>query len=117
MRFVVFMATLNFMALLMSGCGLLYTNIHIPRAYRSATPGEVKSEISDATVTGKSCYHSLLFLFAWGDAGYAAATQNALNNDPDAILYDVKTDMQVKSYISLYSRYCTVVTGKVAKIK
>lgn len=99
----------------LSGCGILYTNIHVPRAYRSATPGEVSSDKNDEMVTGKSCYKSLLFLFAWGDAGYAKATEKALGGRTDVILYDVKTDMQVKSYLSLYTRICTHVTGKITK--
>jgi len=102
---------------LLSGCGILYTNVHVPRAYRSATPGDVEASQNDPIVTGKSCTHSLLFLFAWGNGGYAAATKNALKNYPDGILYDVQSDSQLKSVLGLYTRLYTVVTGKVAKRK
>ena len=107
-----------FLAVLgLSGCGILYTNIRMPRAYRSATASEVKSEAGDKTVSGKSCNRSLFFLFAWGDASYAAAARNALQNDPDGLLYDVKSDMQAFSVLSLYTKTCTIMTGKVGKVK
>ena len=60
-------------SLLFSGC--LYTNIHSPYSYRSATPQEAKAAAGDETVTGKTCYHSILWLVAWGDAGSAAAAK------------------------------------------
>ena len=97
--------------------GCLYTNVHEPRAYRSATPSDVKASSSDETVTGEACSHSVLFLVAWGDAGYAAATGKALEGKPGAILYDVKTDTKATSLLlGLYSRLCTIVTGKAAKL-
>lgn len=103
-------------SLLLSGCGALYTNIHLPRAYRTATPNEVRSEKADPMVTGKACYQTVLFMVAWGDAGYAKATSNALKNESDAILYDVKADAQLRSVaFGLYTQACTIVTGKVAK--
>ncbi len=98
------------------GCGLLYTNIHAPRSYRSATPNEVKASPTDETVSGMACYQSWLFLVSWGDAGYGAAVKNALGGR-DAILYDVKADMKVNNVLlGLYSKVCTRVTGKAAKL-
>jgi hypothetical protein len=98
------------------GCGMLYTNIHAPRSYRSATPSEVKASPTDESVSGMACNMSLLYLVAWGDAGYAAAVKNALGGR-DAILYDVKADMKVNNVLlGLYSKVCTRVTGKVAKL-
>jgi hypothetical protein len=97
------------------GCGILYTNIHAPRSYRSAAPSEVKASPTDEALTGMSCYQSWLFLVSWGDAGYAAAVKNALGGR-DAILYDVKADMKVNNVLlGLYSKVCTRVTGKAAK--
>jgi hypothetical protein len=99
-----------------AGCGLLYTNVHAPRAYRSATPSDVKAATADRTVSGQGCYQSLLFLVAWGDASYAAATRDALGADTDAILYDVKADVKATSVaFGLYARVCTVVTGRVGR--
>jgi len=101
-------------ASLSSGC--LYTNIHAPRAYRSATPSDVKAASSDPTVSGRSCYRTALYLFAWGDAGYSAALADALAGDPKAVLYDVNTDTHVRSYVvGLYSKICTVVSGRVGR--
>ncbi len=109
---------LIFAALLFSGCGIIYTDIEIPRAYRSATPIDVASKPTDKVVIGESCNQSVLFLFAWGNGGYVAATKNALENEPPgSILYDVQTDMKGKVYaFGLYTRICTVVRGKVASL-
>ena len=105
-------------ALLCSGCGIIYTNIEVPRAYRSATPIDVASKATDKIVVGESCNQSVLFLVAWGDGGYVAATKKALENEPPgSILYDVQTDMKGKVYaFGVYTRICTVVRGKVASL-
>ncbi len=97
-----------------SGC--LYTNIHGPRAYRSATPADVKARHSDARTMGTACNQTALWLFAWGDAGYAAAVGDALQDDPGGVLYDVQSDVKVTSVLfGFYSRICTVVTGRVGR--
>ena len=103
------------MAFLLSGCGLLYTDIHLPRAYRSASPIDVDSKASDTIVTGEGCNLSVLFLVAWGNGGYAEAVKNALAEEPSgSILYDVYTDLNAQAYLfGLYTRSCTIVTGKV----
>ncbi len=80
------------------GCGVLYTDIRVPRAYRSAAPSDVTAAPSDETVTGEACYQSLFFLVAWGDASYAAAARNALGGHTDATLYD-KADQKATSYL------------------
>ncbi|MBI5243467.1 MAG: hypothetical protein HY922_07230 [Elusimicrobia bacterium] len=102
------------LAALLSGC--LYTNVHMPRAYRSATPSEVKSAGADKAVSGQACARSVLYLFAWGDAGYAAAAKDALKGEPpNAILYDVKSDRAAQAYLlGIYSRTCTKLTGRAA---
>ncbi|MBI3298420.1 MAG: hypothetical protein HYZ75_09675 [Elusimicrobia bacterium] len=101
-------------AVSLTGC--LYTDVRMPRAYRSATPADVKAAPADAAVTGRSCMRSLLFLFAWGDAGYAAAARDALKESPDAVLYDVKSDVKLNSYLlGLYSQSCTIVTGRAGR--
>ncbi len=98
----------------LSGC--LYADVRWPRAYRSATPSDVKAAAADPIVTGMACNKSLLFLVAWGDAGYAAAVKAALKDQPEGLLYDVRSDMKVNSYlIGLYSKTCTVVTGRVGR--
>ncbi|TPW21323.1 MAG: hypothetical protein FD126_807 [Elusimicrobia bacterium] len=101
-------------AVSLSGC--LYADVRWPRAYRSATPSDVKAAPADPVASGTSCNTSLLYLVAWGDAGYAAAVRAALKDHPEGLLYDVRSDMKVKSYlVGLYSRSCTVVTGRVAR--
>lgn len=99
----------------LSSCGIIYTNIKVPRGYRTATPAEVKSAPDDPTVTGQACNRSAAFLFAWGDGSYAAAVENALGKR-DGILYDVRADIKVNAYVlGLYTKVCTVLSGKVAK--
>ncbi|HXT00164.1 MAG TPA: TRL domain-containing protein [Elusimicrobiota bacterium] len=99
----------------LSSCGLLYTDVKVPRGYRSATPSDVKTAPDDPTVTGKSCSHSLLWLVAWGDTSYNSALKNALG-EKDGILYDVRSDVKVNAYVlGLYTKACTILTGKVAK--
>jgi hypothetical protein len=102
-------------ALFLSGCGLLYTNIHLPYSYNSATPSDVHAQKEDPLATGQACNQTAAFLVAWGNAGFAAATQKALEPYPQSTLYDVKTDVKVSSYVlGLYTRTCTIVTGKVS---
>ncbi len=98
------------------GCGALYTDIRVPRAYRSATPSDVRATPSDESVVGEACYQSVFFLVAWGDASYAAAARNALGGHTDATLYDVKVDQKATSFlVGLYSKVCTVLTGKIGR--
>jgi len=99
----------------LAGCGLVYTDVRYARAYRASSPADLATSRADRTVTGTACSRSALFLAAWGDAGYAAAVKDALKEDPQALLYDVRADFQAKSILAgLYTRVCTVVTGRVA---
>ena len=99
----------------LSSCGLVYTDIKVPRGYRTAAPSEVKSAPDDPLVTGKACNRSAIFLFAWGDASYASAVRDALGTR-DGILYDVRADVKVDAYLlGIYAKWCTVVTGRLAK--
>jgi len=99
--------------LMLNGCGLLYTNVRVPYSYRSATPMDVHATKDDVTLTGHACTTSLLYLVEWGDSGYAAAVSDALKKDPQAILYDVKMDVKLQSYVlGLYTHLCTIATGK-----
>lgn len=94
--------------------GCLYANVHAPRAYRSATPADVKALPQDKRVSGRSCNRSILFMAAWGDAGYAAAVKDALSEHPDSMLYDVQSDVQATSILlGIYTRVCTIVSGRV----
>lgn len=99
------------------GSGCLYTNIHRPRAYRSSAPSDVKTTPSDPVVSGEGCQYAVLYLVAWGDSGYAKAVRVALKDHPDGVLYDVRSDLKVRSFVlGLYNQACTVVTGKVGKL-
>jgi len=104
--------------LALTGCGLIYTNVSVPRAYRSATSGDVPNGKTDTIVTGEACNQSVLFLVAWGNGGYAAAVKHALQDQPsNAMLYDVTADTKAQSVLfGLYTRVCTIVMGKVAHL-
>ena len=41
--------------LIASDCGLLYTDIRLPRAYHSATPSDVKTHPADKIASGEAC--------------------------------------------------------------
>jgi hypothetical protein len=99
----------------LSSCGILYTDVKVPRGYRSATPSDVKTAPDDPAVTGQSCSRSLLWLVAWGDTSYNSALKDALGTR-DGIMYDVRSDLKVNAYVlGLYTKTCTVLSGKVAK--
>lgn len=101
-------------AVLLSGC--LYTNIHAPWSYRSAAPSDVKAQSADERVSGEACYYVILYLVAWGNGGYAAAVDDALENHPNTFLYDVQSDVKLTSaLIGIYTRRCTIVTGRVGR--
>lgn len=111
MRYLLLLAAVSSLA----SCGLLYTDVKVPRGYRTATPAEVKAAPDDPTVTGKACNRSAIYLFAWGDGSYAAAVKNALG-ERDGIMYDVRADIKVNAYVlGLYTQACTMVSGRVAK--
>lgn len=102
--------------LFLPGCGLIYTDIRTPYGYNTATPADVKAQSGDETVSGESCNRSVLHLVAWGKGGYAAAVDKALAGRKDMILYDVRSDLKVQSYVlGVYTRTCTVVTGRLGK--
>lgn len=104
------------LAAALSGCGILYTNVRVPRAYRTAVQSEVKAAPDDPRVEGRACSYSLLYLVAWGDGGYAAAARDALKDQQDRLLYDVKSDVQATAIVlGLYARACTHLTGRAAK--
>jgi len=110
-------AALALAAAFLGGCGILYTGIAEPYSYRSASPVDVKASETDPLVTGESCNQSVLFLFSWGDGGYADAVSSALKGDTKDVLYDVKADVKVRAYLlGLYTKTCTVVTGKIGRL-
>jgi TRL-like protein family len=87
---------------------------HALKRLPTAAPLDVTAAPSDETVVGEACYQTLFFLAAWGDASYVAAARNALGGHTDATLYDVKADQKATSFlVGLYSKVCTVLTGKV----
>jgi hypothetical protein len=99
----------------LTSCGILYTDVKVPRGYRSATPADVKTAPDDPTVSGKACSRSLLWLVAWGDQSYNTALKDALK-EHDGIMYDVRSDVKVNAYVlGLYTKVCTILSGKVAK--
>ena len=97
---------------LASGC--IYTNVTTPLAYRAATLQEAKAE-GAAEAEGLACDHALLYLVAWGDAGYAAAVADAKSKSGASQLADIRADTTLFSVLGLYQKACTRVTGRVVK--
>jgi hypothetical protein len=97
---------------LASGC--IYANVVSPLAYRAPTAQEAKVE-GAADAEGTACDHAILFLVAWGDAGYAAAVADARSKSGGAQLADVRADTSFFNVLGIYQRACTRVTGKVVR--
>jgi hypothetical protein len=112
-RFFVIAATLVTSAL---ATGCLYSDVKTPLNYDAPTPGDVNGNMGKE-VTGQSCATAILWLFAFGDAGYDAAVKDARNNANAALLADVKSDTQYTNVLlGIYQKECTVVSGRVATI-
>jgi hypothetical protein len=54
-------------------------------------------------------------LFAWGDAGYAAAVADARGRSGATQLADLRSDTTFFNVLFVYSRSCTRVTGKAVR--
>jgi TRL (tRNA-associated locus)-like protein len=95
-----------------SGC--IYTNVVTPLAYRAPTLQEAKAE-GAAEAEGVACDHAVLYLVAWGDAGYAAAVADAKAKSGGTQLADVRADTTFFNVLGVYQRACTRVTGRVVR--
>jgi len=96
--------------------GCLYSDVHAPLSYRSATPGDVGGQIGGET-TGSSCNTAILWLVAWGDGGYEAAVADAKSHTSTPLLADVRADTQYTNvFFGFYQRQCTVVTGRTVAV-
>jgi hypothetical protein len=98
--------------ILASGC--IYTNVTTPLMYRAATLQEAKAE-GAPEVEGMACDQAILFLVAWGDAGYAAAVADAKAKSGASQLADVRADTTFFNVLGVYQKACTRVTGRVVK--
>ena len=105
-------------ALAMSGLvlasGCVYTNVTSPLAYRAPTLQEAKAE-GAPEAEGVSCNYAVLYLVAWGDAGYAAAVTDAKSKSGASQLADVRADTTFFTVLGVYQKACTRVTGRVVK--
>jgi hypothetical protein len=97
---------------LASGC--IYANVATPLAYRAPTAQEAKAE-GAAEAEGIACDHAILYLVAWGDAGYAAAVADAKLKSGGSQLADVRADTTFFNVLGVYQKACTRVTGKVVR--
>jgi hypothetical protein len=97
---------------LASGC--IYTNVTTPLAYRAATLQEAKAE-GAAEAEGLACDQLVLYMVAWGDAGYAAAVADAKLKSGASQLADVRADTTFFNVLGVYQKACTRVTGRVVK--
>jgi hypothetical protein len=75
-----------------------------------------EATVLTTAAAGEVCSHNFLGLVAWGNAGIAAATREALAKASSAagnatMLADVKIDYRYMSIAGLYGDFCTQVTG------
>lgn len=88
-----------FVFLMIATTGCIYTRVTLPY-----TTELNKTELGNKQ--GTSSFHSVLWLFAWGDAGAAAA---AKKGDITTLRY---MDREFKSvFFGIYSRQTTIVYG------
>ncbi len=99
------------------GCGELYTNAVDPYSYRAETPADLHAEPSDPTVHTRACEYYLLYLFNWGNSGYAAVMRGAVKDRRRYMVYDPKFDESYQSLLlGLYVRQCTLMTARVGRL-
>jgi hypothetical protein len=100
--------------LLLGGC--IYANIEQPLSYRSPTPIDVApAPLGADGAEGEACNHVILFLVAFGDGGYRAAMEDAIQKSQARLLADVKADSNFMNVLGVYQRTCTRVRGRVVK--
>jgi hypothetical protein len=100
------------LASLLTGC--IYTDVHVPLSYGSATPSDAGGNLG-AEVAGSACNTAILWLVAWGDGGYDAAVRDARSRVAPAppFLVDVKADTTYTNYVfGIYQHQCTNVTAR-----
>ena len=85
------------------GGGLLVSYVSVPTDHpkQSST-----TEVGERS--GEACSHSVLTLFAWGDASLKAAAENG--EITNVLTVDTKT-MTILPFGLLYAQSCTVVSG------
>lgn len=91
--------------------GCIYANVNTPLSYRSPTPSDVGGQLGQE-VEGESCNHVVLWLVAWGDAGYSAAIDKAQEKSGAQLIADVKADSRFFNVLGVYQRNCTRVRGR-----
>ena len=107
------MALVAILGLSLTAC--LYTDVHVPLSYGSATPSDAGGSLG-AEVTGSACNTAILWLVAFGDGGYDAAVRDARANVVPAppFLVDVKADTTYTNILlGIYQHQCTKVTARV----
>ena len=100
------------MACVTSGC--FYADVKTPLSYRAPTVVEAKAA-GAADVEGIACNQAVLGLFAWGDAGYAAAVADAKAKSGATELADVRADTTFFNVLFVYDKACTRVTAKAVR--
>lgn len=93
----------------------VYTDVHVPLSYGSATPSDAGGSLG-AEVAGSACNTAILWLVALGDGGYEAAVREARSHVVPAppFLVDVKADTSYTNVaFGIYQRQCTNVTARV----
>lgn len=74
--------------------------------FNGTKAGELVTEASDASKSGRSCAHSVLGAVAWGDASLDSAKKAGGISTVSAV------DGENFSVLGAYARYCLVVTGR-----
>lgn len=102
-----------FFVVLLGLPGCLFTDVRTPLSYGSATPGDAGGSLGKE-VKGSACNHAVLWLIAFGDAGYDAAVRNARASTNAQYLVDVKADTDYQNVLfGVYQTQCTYITARI----
>jgi hypothetical protein len=117
--------------------GTIYENTKAPQSYRGVPIRQIRPEsLSRRETHGEACRTLIALPFqvaspfpvtdyaaqamtplntdvAWGDWGFAAAIADARANAGGADIYDVRFDVHLTSYLSIFQRQCLEVHASV----
>jgi hypothetical protein len=94
--------------------GCIYANVHTPLSYRSPTPSDVPGSLGPV-VQAEVCNQMVLWVVAWGDAGYSAAVEKAKAASGASTLVDIQADTRVFNVLGVYQKSCTRIHARTVR--
>jgi hypothetical protein len=104
---------ISFLATALCG-GCIYANVHTPLSYRSPTPSDVPGPLGPE-VEAEVCNQMVMWVVAWGDAGYSAAVEKAKAASGASTLVDIQADTRVFNVLGVYQKSCTRIRARTVR--